>query len=285
MIRVAGSTFAFGKIDLEESCKIMKEMGFSVVDVGACGMSTFTSYVPQWFIKDLDDTQGEADHIRRVTDKYGLEIAELFCCDFGVNINDPDPDKRAWSQKTFEKVAKIGAAAGFKSIMMLPGMIAEDRGQTFDQAFETSVMEFRRMVDVAENMNLHCNIEPCIFSVAWKPENAIRLVKAVPGLALTVDYAHQTQLSLKADDIEPLHKYARHFQAKQSAPESFQAKPDEGWIDFDRMVRKMHDDGFDGIISVEFVSAPEVIEAGWDIRKESARLKEILDSAVAKAQG
>ena len=51
------------------------------------------------------------------------------------------------------------------------------------------------------------------------------------------------------------------------------------------MVQKMHDDGFDGFISVEFVSAPEVIEAGWDIRKESARLKEILDDAVAAAQG
>ena len=45
-IRVAGSTFAFGKIDLEASCKIMQEMGFDVVDVGACGMSTFTDYVP-----------------------------------------------------------------------------------------------------------------------------------------------------------------------------------------------------------------------------------------------
>ena len=61
--------------------------------------------------------------------------------------------------------------------------------------------------------------------------------------------------------------------------------PDEGWIDFERMIRKMHEDNYDGIISVEFVSAPDVIEAGWDIRKESARLKEILDDAVAKIQG
>ena len=141
------------------------------------------------------------------------------------------------------------------------------------------------MVDVAESLGIYCNIEPCIFSVAWQPENAIKLCEAVPGLALTVDYAHQTQLSLKADDIEPLHDYARHYQAKQSAPDSFQAKPDEGWVDFGRMIQKMHDDGFDGFISVEFVSAPEVIEAGWNIRKESARLKEILDEAVAVGAG
>lgn len=128
-IRVAGLTFAFGKMGLEESCQIMQEMGFDVVDVGACGTSTFTEYVPQWFFKNVDD-------------------------------------------------------------------------------------------------------------------------------------------------IKPLHTYARHFQAK----------PDEGWVDFGRMIKKMHDDAFNGFISVEFVSAPEVIEAGWDIRKESARLKEILDDALESTQ-
>ena len=284
-IQVAGSTFAFGKIGLEESCKIMQEMGFDIVDVGGCGMSTFTDYVPQWFFNNLDDTTGEADNIRRTTEKYGLQVAELFCCDFGVNINDPDPSKREESQRTYEKVAKIAAASGCNSIMMLPGMIAEDQGQTFDQAFEISVNEYNRMVEVAEGLGIHCNIECCIFSIGWQPENAIRLCQEVPGLALTLDYAHQTQLSLTADHIEPMHDYARHFQAKQSAPDAFQAKPDEGWIDFERMISKMHADNYDGIISVEFVSAPDVIEAGWDIRKESARLKEILDDAVAKVQG
>ena len=43
----------------------------------------------------------------------------------------------------------------------------------------------------------------------------------------------------------------------------------------------MKQDGFDGVISVEFVSSPEVLEKGWDIRNESARLKEILDEAIA----
>lgn len=42
-------------------------------------------------------------------------------------------------------------------------------------------------------------------------------------------------------------------------------------------------DGFDGVISVEFVSAPEVLEKGWDLRAESARLKEILEEALAAA--
>ena len=91
------------------------------------------------------------------------------------------------------------------------------------------------------------------------------------------------QLNLGHDEIEVLHPHARHFQAKQSAPGEFQAKPDEGTIDFGRVVRKMKQDGFDGVVSVEFVSAPEVLEKGWDLRAESARMKEILEEALAAA--
>jgi hypothetical protein len=31
---------------------------------------------------------------------------------------------------------------------------------------------------------------------------------------------------------------------------------------------------------VEFVSSPEVLEKGWDLKVESARLKEILDESL-----
>ena len=281
MIRVAGSTFAFSDMGLEDSCKIMQEMGFDIVDVGGCGWSTFKEIVSQQVVENLDDVEGEADKIRRITEKYGLEVAELFCCDFGDNINHPDPERRARSQEIYEKMVGIGQKAGFQSIMMLPGVVHEDLGQSADEAFDISVQEFRRMVDVAESHGLNCNIEACIGSIALHPNDATKLIEAVPGLGLTLDYAHQTQLALGADDIEPLHKYARHFHAKQSAPGEFQAKPDDGVIDFGRMIRKMKADEFDGSISVEFVTSQEILDTGWDVRKESARLKEILDKAIS----
>ena len=281
MIRVAGSTFAFGNMNLEDSCAILKEMGFKYADVGACGWSSFKEWVPQQVVKNIDDPDGEADRIRRVTEANGLQIAELFIVDFGEAINHPDQESRKRSREMFTKMAKVAQKAGFKSMMMIPGNVHEDMGQTFEQAFQLSVEQLTAMVNIAEEHGMHCNIEPCIFSVAHHPDNAVRLAKAVPGLGLTVDYAHQVQLDLGHDDIEPLHAYANHFQAKQSAPGEFQAKPDEGVVDFGRVVRKMKQDGFDGVISVEFVSSPEVLEKGWDIRNESARLKEILDEAIA----
>ena len=281
MIRVAGSTFAFGDMSLEDSCAILKDMGFKYADVGASGWSLFREWVPQQVVHNIDDADGEADRIRRVTEDNGLTVAELFICDFGHAINHPDAEKRAETRDKYTKMARIAQKAGFKSMMMLPGDVHEDLGQDFEQAFETAVGQQRAMVDIAGEHGLNHNIEACIFSVAHQPDNALRLLDAVPGLGLTLDYAHQVQLELGHDEIEPLHPHARHFQAKQSAPGEFQAKPDEGVIDFGRVVRKMKDDGFDGFISVEFVSSPEVLEKGWDVRAESARLKKILDEAVA----
>ena len=281
MIRVAGSTFAFGDMSLEESCRILQDMGFDVADVGASGWSLFREWVPQQVVQNIDDPDGEAERIRRVTEEHGLGVSELFICDFGTAINHPDPQERTRTRDMFSKMAKIGQKAGFESLMMLPGDIHEDLGQTPEQAFQTSADQLRALVDIAEEHGLRCNIEPCIYSVAHHPDDALRLMDAVPGLGLTLDYAHQVQLGLGHDEIEVLHPYARHAQAKQSAPGEFQAKPDEGMIDFGRIVRKMKDDSFDGVFSVEFVSSPEVLEKGWDLKAESARLKEILDDAVA----
>ena len=132
-----------------------------------------------------------------------------------------------------------------------------------------------------KDKGLQCNIEPCVGSIAEQPAEAARLVEAVPGLGLTLDYAHQVQLGLGAGEIEVLHAHGKHFHAKQSAPGSFQARPDEGVIDFGRMIRKLKADEYDGVVCVEFVASQEVLDAGWDMKRETARLKEILDDALA----
>ena len=283
MIRVAGATFAFGDISLEESVGILKSLGFDLADVGAAGWSTFTAYVPQQVVKNIDDADGEAARIKKIMDDGGMGMSELFVCDFGVAINHPDQKERERSRGLFAKMAKIGGLAGFESIMMLPGNLHEDLGQTPEEAFQTSVEEYRWMVAEAEKNGLLLNFEPCIMSIAVEPENAIRLVEAVPGLRFTLDYAHQVQIGLGQEEIEVMHPYARHIHAKQSAQGHFEARPDEGVLDFGRMMRKLKADNYDGVVTIEFVSAPDVLEAGWDLIEETAKMKKVVEDALASA--
>ena len=287
MIKLAGSTFAFGNLSLEDSSKILSDMGFSYADIGGCGWSSFAEWVPQQVVKNIDDPQGEGDRIRKITESHDLQISEFFICNFGHSVNHPDKTIRTQTRETFTKMAAIAKIAGFESMMMLPGDVhdadtplVEDLGQSKQEAWDLSVQELSAMVDIAESNGMRCNVEPCIFSIAHHPNDCAKLMNDVPGLGVTLDYAHQVQLELSHEEIEPMHQYARHVQCKQSAPGEFQAKPDEGVIDFKRVMNKLKADKFDGVVSVEFVSSPEVLEKGCDLKVESARLKEILEESL-----
>lgn len=277
MIRIAGATFSFGDLTIEQATIVVDELGFDLVDVGA-GWSNYHQILPQ---EAVDDPDGQADRLRRVLDAHQLAVSELFIMHFGHPINHPAAQIREWTRGMFEGITHFAQKSGFESVMMIPGHVHDEEGQSAQEAFDLSVEELRFMVDAAQQRELQCNVEPCIGSIAEQPADAIRLIDAVPGLGLTVDYAHQVQLGLGPEQIEPLHPHARHFHAKQSSPESFQARPDEGVIDFPRLMRKLDADDYEGVVCVEFVTQEPLLEAGWDFKTETARLKQILDEALA----
>ena len=279
MIRIAGATFGFGDLTLDESADVLRAIGFDLADVGA-GWNSYHQIMPQ---EAVDDPDGQAERLRRAMGERDLGISELFIMHFGKPINHPDPDVRKWTRGMFDGITTFARKAAFRSVMMIPGHVHHELGQTPRQAFDTSVGELRGMVAAASQKGLQCNIEPCVGSIAEQPADAARLMEAVPGLGLTLDYAHQVQLGLGHEEIEVLHPYARHFHAKQSAPGAFQARADEGIIDFGRIARKLKADNYDGVVCVEFVTRQELLDAGWDFRRETARLKQILDEALAAA--
>ncbi len=276
MLRIGCATFSFGELTLEESAEVVKALGFNLVDVGA-GWGKYQQVPPA---EAAEDPQRHADVIRKWMDRHGLAISELFVMQFEDPVNHPDPASRARTRKRFEGLASFCQKAGFESIMMLPGPVNEDLGQTAEAAFDTSVAELQKMVAVARERGIQCNVEPNGGSVAGKPDDGARLCEAVPGLGLTLDYAHQLQLGFTADEIEPMHKYSKHFHAKQSAPGSFMAKADEGAIDFRRLIRKLKAENYEGVVCVEFVTRQELIDQGWDFKVETRRLKEILEEAL-----
>ncbi|MEW6749465.1 MAG: sugar phosphate isomerase/epimerase [Candidatus Latescibacterota bacterium] len=277
MMRVAGATFSFGDLSLEEAAGVVRRLGFDLADVGA-GWNSYHQVLPQ---QAVDDPQGQADRLRRCMEQHGLGISELFIMHFGKPINHPDAGVREWTRRMFDGITTFARKAGFESVMLIPGHVHHELGQTPELAFDTSVAELQGMVATAMAKGLQCNIEPCVGSIAEQPSEAIRLMQAVPGLGLTLDYAHQVQLGLGPEQIEVLHPYARHFHAKQSAPGAFQARADEGSIDFRRLIGKLKADRYDGVVCVEFVTAQPLLDAGWDFQRETARLKEILEGALA----
>jgi hypothetical protein len=46
-------------------------------------------------------------------------------------------------------------------------------------------------------------------------------------------------------------------------------------------MRRLQADRYEGVICVEFVTRQELLEAGWDFVRETGRLKQILEDALA----
>ncbi|MAE63036.1 MAG: hypothetical protein CMJ18_02085 [Phycisphaeraceae bacterium] len=281
MTRIAGATFSFGDLTLEQSASLLAGLGFAFADVGA-GWSNYQQVSPR---AAADDPDREAARLRRVMEANGLAVSELFLMQFEDPINHPDVAARRATSIIFDQVTTFAAKAGFESVMMIPGQVHEDLGQEPREAFDTSAEALRSMVGVAQDKGLACNIEPCMGSVAHEPTAAIALCEAVPGLGLTLDYAHQVQLDLDHEQIEPMHRYARHMHAKPSAPGTFQVPADESVIDFPRIVRKLEADRYDGVFCVEYVTSQAVLDAGWDVIEETAKLKGILEDALRREKG
>ena len=57
-------------------------------------------------------------------------------------------------------------------------------------------------------------VEAHVGSIVSEPLAAARLIEAVPGLTLTLDYTHFTRLGMADREIEPLVKYASHFHVR-----------------------------------------------------------------------
>ena len=97
-MRIAGATFSFGEITLEESAGVLRDIGFDLADVGA-GWSSYHQVMPQ---EAVDDPDVQADRLRRVMDQHGLGFSELFIMHFGKPINHPDGSVRDWTRGMYE---------------------------------------------------------------------------------------------------------------------------------------------------------------------------------------
>lgn len=277
MIRIAGATTSVGIVGLEESLDALRALGFEWVDVGAASSGN-RSIDP---IEAAGDPEGYAARIRAAAEKCGVRLCSLLISHFGKPVNHPDKDVRDWSRNLFDGASTFAQKAGFESIMMIPGHVHAELGQTPDDAFAASAGELRHLVDVAESKELRCNVKLTSGCVAKIPADGLKLVDQVPGLGLTLDYAHPLQLGFHADEVEPLHRHTRHVHVKQAAEGELQLEPDDGEIDIGRLVRKLKDDDFAGAVSVEYNASQSMIDAGWDFPRATARMKQIIEAALA----
>ncbi len=261
MIHLGCCAFNFGDYPLEDSLRLVHELGFHFADVGLGQIDLRVA---------LTEPEQEARRVGQLAERHKLQLVEFFVCAVpvdgeGVAPNEPAPGLRARMLEQFRAICRFAAAAGFDSVMGVPGRPRDELGER--GSWETSVETLNTMVSIAGDEGIRFNIEPHKDSIVEKPQDALRLAREVEGLTYTLDYAHFAGQGIPQKDAMALHEFTAHMHGKQARRGYMKSFFHTGTIDFEPILRDLTRRQWDGVIAMECMGGasddPDVPEPAY----------------------
>lgn len=275
-IEIGGCSFSFGPKSLDQALRIVKDLGFDIADVGVCPGNGQLDPVSVALAPE-----SHAAEALRALDEESLRPDECFVLDFGTSINHPEPQVRQKNRRLFRGLIHFASLVNFRSIMLLPGINHAAIGK--ERSFDIAVEELGEFVKMSQDAEIQLNVEPCEPSVAQDPRDAGLLCDRVSGLGLTLDYSHFVDPGYSQAAVEPLHRFAKHFHARQAAPGKRVEAVKKGSIDFNRMVARLKREHYSGVVAVEYVDCDVTRLCGVSVLTETINMRAELLHLLEKA--
>lgn len=240
-------TWAFNDLTLPEAFGTIARLGFRYVDLGsgphlnlqrAAKLSTRTRTVNQ---------------IREDLTTFNLKLADLYL--MLPRISVADEEKRQGDIDMFKTLMPFAQGLDVAGITISPGLI---HPKTDEEAEDRTIAALRDMVSAANEADIPVSIEPHMDSMAQTPEQALKFVKAVPGLEITLDWAQMICQDIRHDQILELLPYTRHIQMRQAARAQLQLPFDRGRIRIPDVISALNEADYEGFVGVEYMQAE-----GW----------------------
>lgn len=243
------TSFSFPLLTFERALQAIALLDIPKFDVGA---HEGASHIQPSEVEARPDAVVE--RIRRAADAAALRASDFFPT-FGHGFRDRpvnalDSTIREANLRRFRAIVRCARGIDATGITLLPGVIWEELGP--ERSFDLAVVELRQLLAVAQDAGLRLSVEAHLESIVEAPSAARRLVEAVPGLTLTLDYSHFVAAGYAPDEVHPLVPYAGHFHARQAARGALQRGYRDGTLDFADIVGRLGAAGFNGDLCVEY---------------------------------
>lgn len=256
---------------LEEAAGISRVLGIGALDVG------------YFYGPALDKTALLAEPEReaeRVCD-LGVDIPNLYHL-FGDTLGDRNLADRRHIERNladFRQVVRFCVMAEIPTVFVLPGVV--NPGQSRRDALAQSAEGLARLLPIAQEAGVALTIEPHVHSYLESPELVLELIETVPGLKLTLDYAHFTCLGWRQDEIDVLAPHAAHVHLRQSKIGELQTKLDKGTINIAAQLGTLREVGYSGRLSIEYTFQDYMNSLYDDILTETIRMRDLVRSWLA----
>lgn len=258
-MRMTITSWSFPACTLAEARGVSGALGFKAMDVGLLHGAA------------LDRERIIENPEAAVGDLNGLTVSNLYWL-FGRNISEnavSDPAARGRNNREFEEVCRFARKAACPTVFVLPGVSGA-------RAFGASIAALGDLVAIAGRHGVTLTVEPHIGGLLPSPAETLRMLEAVPGLKLTLDYAHFICMGFRQAEIDALAPHAAHIHLRQARPGALQAKWGEGVLDFTAMVEVLRGVGYDGWLSVEYVHQAYMNTLSDDVLTETVRMRDHL---------
>jgi sugar phosphate isomerase/epimerase len=271
--------FSFPLLSHEAAVRVISLLGLRGVDIGLfAGRSHLR---PE---QELNRPEKNGAALRVRLKREGLIASDIFLqvhdnfTDFAVN--HPEGKRREFARRQFLKTLDYAAAAGSNHVSILPGVTFASESRNTSLARAADELAWR--VERAASLKLTVGIEPHVGSIVDTPERAMDLAGRVPGLGLTLDYAHFTRAGMTDADIEPLCARATHFHARCARKGRLQSSFKENTIDFAGALKALNHHHFRGWIALEYVWIDWEHCNEVDVLSETIQLARHLSAAARK---
>jgi len=278
-LKLSCTDFSFPLLQHDRALAVIALLGLRGADIGL-----FEGHGHLKPSRELVNPGRSGAALKRRRAAHGLKAADIFLqlhagfTEFAVN--HPETNRRAFAREQFRRALDYAQAAGANHVTILPGVRFENESRAVSVSRSAAELAWR--VAEAKSVNLQLAVEPHVGSLTDTPERALDLARRVPGLGLTLDYAHFTRAGIADERIEPLARFATHFHARAARRKRLQSSLKENTIDFPRALAALHKNLFTGWIALEYVWIDWEHCNEVDVISESVQLQRLLETAAEK---
>jgi sugar phosphate isomerase/epimerase len=228
-------------LTLPEVRGVARSLGFDGIDVGLFYASAL----------DKQRVLTEPEALGKELVAAGVPVANYYHL-FGDDLADSNlamPEAREANLQQLRNVVTFCQTAGIPTLFVLPGML--NLGQTLAEARKASAVALREGVAIAADAGVQLIIEPHVQSHVESPGAVLELLEAAPGLKLALDHSHFVCLGFTQDEIDVLLPHAAHVHLRQARAGRLQERLQYGTLNFNAILSKLVELGFDGWVSPE----------------------------------
>jgi sugar phosphate isomerase/epimerase len=248
--RLASADFTFPLLPHDKVLDLIAALEMDGIDIGL-----FEGRSHLWPSKEFKQLGKSAKTLSTKLKDRNLAAADVFlqmAPDFTpFAINHPQASRRKKARDWFLRTLDYAAALGSPHVTSLPGVEFPDESK--EKSLSRSHEELAWRVDEARRQGIIFSVEAHTGSIVPTPALAEKMVHAVPGLSLTLDYTHFTRRGMSDAQVEPLTKYATHFHVRGARKGRLQTPFKSNAIDYARVVGLLRKAHYTGYLGIEYV--------------------------------